>query len=210
MKGYPVWSILDKSNQMRSSCSLYMWSPDPPSRSKIRAKSEMHRTFSQTCLHSCDTQLWPCTPTRFSRDDCWFPISSKFRIHRRDLWVVVKSASVEMNVHSWQGLVAGTCGHQTRYLDQRSAQNPKCIVLLAKMSLQDFTTSSGQKDLMPDYPCLFWFEGRTGYWSLILLYMGWVSYNWGLECKPKRPVKPLHSNTRSVYDKVKYCANTAL
>ena len=52
-----------------------------------------------------------------------------------------------MNVHSWQGLVAGTCGHQTRYLDQRFAQKPKCIVLLAKMSLQDFTTSSGQKDL---------------------------------------------------------------
>ena len=59
----------------------------------------------------------------------------------------MKLASVEMNVHSWQGLVAGTCGHQTRHLDQRSAQNPKCIVLLAKMSLQDFTTSSGQKDL---------------------------------------------------------------
>ena len=59
----------------------------------------------------------------------------------------MKSASAEMNVHSWQGLVAGTCGHQTRHLDQRSAQNPKCIVLLAKMSLQDFTTSSGQKDL---------------------------------------------------------------
>ena len=58
----------------------------------------------------------------------------------------MKFASVEMNVHSWQGLVAGTCGHQTRYLDQRSAQKPKCIVLLAKMSLQDFTTSSGQKD----------------------------------------------------------------
>ena len=59
----------------------------------------------------------------------------------------MKFASVGMNVHSWQGLVSGTCGHQTRYLDQRSAQNPKCIVLLAKMSLQDFTTSSGQKDL---------------------------------------------------------------
>jgi len=74
----------------------------------------------------------------------FFEISDEFR---RDLWVVVKLASVEMNVHSWQGLVAGTCGHQTHYLDQRSAQNPKCIVLLAKMSLQDFTTSSGQKDL---------------------------------------------------------------
>ena len=74
----------------------------------------------------------------------FFEISDEFR---RNLWVVVKFASVEMNVHSWQGLVAGTCGHQTRYLDQRSAQNPKCIVLLAKMSLQDFTTSSGQKDL---------------------------------------------------------------
>jgi hypothetical protein len=74
----------------------------------------------------------------------FFEISDEFR---RDLWVVVKSASAEMNVHSWQGLVAGTCGHQTRHLDQRSAQNPKCIVLFAKMSLQDFTTSSGQKDL---------------------------------------------------------------
>ena len=63
------------------SCSKYMWSPDPLSRSKIRAKSEMHRTFSQTCLHSCETQLWPCTPTRFSREDCWFPISSKFRMN---------------------------------------------------------------------------------------------------------------------------------
>ena len=75
----------------------------------------------------------------------FFEISDEFR---RNLWVVVKFASVEMNVHSWQGLVAGTCGHQTRYLDQRSAQKPKCIVLLAKMSLQDFTTSSGQKDLL--------------------------------------------------------------
>ena len=44
----------------------------------------------------------------------------------------MKFASVEMNVHSWQGLVAGTCGHQTRYLDQRSAQNPKCIALSPK------------------------------------------------------------------------------
>ena len=71
----------NERTQLAGSCSRYMWSPDPLSRSKIRAKSEMYRTFSQTCLHSCDTQLWPCTPTRFPRDDCWFPISSKFRMN---------------------------------------------------------------------------------------------------------------------------------
>ncbi len=57
-----------------------MWALDPLSRSKYCAKTEMHRTFSQTCLHSYETQLWPCTPTRFSRDDGWFSISSKFRM----------------------------------------------------------------------------------------------------------------------------------
>ena len=50
----------NERTQLAGSCSRYMWSPDPPSRSKIRAKAEMHRTFSQTCLHSCKTQLWPC------------------------------------------------------------------------------------------------------------------------------------------------------
>ena len=44
----------------------------------------------------------------------------------------MKSASAEMNVHSWQGLVSGTRGHQIRYLDKRYAQNPKCIVLSPK------------------------------------------------------------------------------
>ena len=59
----------------------------------------------------------------------------------------MKSACEGMNVHSGQGLVVDTRGHETRYLDRSIAQKPKCIVLLAKMSLQDFTTSSGQKDL---------------------------------------------------------------
>ena len=59
----------------------------------------------------------------------FFEISDEFR---RDLWVVVKLASAEMNAHSWHGLVAGTCGHQIRYLDQRSAQKPKCIALSPK------------------------------------------------------------------------------
>ena len=59
----------------------------------------------------------------------FFEISDEFR---RVFWVVVKSASAEMNVHSWQGLVSGTCGHQIRYLDKRYAQNPKCIALSPK------------------------------------------------------------------------------
>ena len=71
----------NERTQLAGSCSRYMLSLDPLSRLTIRAKSEMHRTFSQTCLHSCETQLWPCTPTRISRDDCWFPISSKFRMN---------------------------------------------------------------------------------------------------------------------------------
>ena len=41
----------NERTQLAGSCSRYMWSPDPLSRSKIRAKSEMHRTFSQTCFH---------------------------------------------------------------------------------------------------------------------------------------------------------------
>ena len=68
----------NERTQLAGSCSRYMWSPDPLSRSKIRAKSEMHRTFSQTCLHSCETQLWPCTPTRSSRDDCCPPFLRNF------------------------------------------------------------------------------------------------------------------------------------
>ena len=83
----------------------------------------------------------------------FFKISDEIRC---DLWVVVKLACVEMNVHSWQRLVAGTCGHQTRYLDQRFAQKP---------------LHPGKKTSMPGHPCMFWFEGRTGYWSLILLYI---------------------------------------
>ena len=44
----------------------------------------------------------------------------------------MKSSSVEMNIHSWQGLAADIYDHKIRYLDQRSAQNPKCIVLSPK------------------------------------------------------------------------------
>ena len=44
----------------------------------------------------------------------------------------MESSSVEMNIHSWQGLAADTYDHKIRYLDQRSAQNPKCIVLSPK------------------------------------------------------------------------------
>ena len=81
LSSYEISIYRNERTPLAGSCSRYMWSSNPLSRSKIRAKTEMHRTFSQTCLHSCDTQLWPCTPTRFSRDDCWFPISSKFRMN---------------------------------------------------------------------------------------------------------------------------------
>ena len=69
----------NERTQLAGSCSRYMLSLDPLSRRTIRAKAEMHCTFSHTCLHSCETQLWPCTPTRCSRDDCRSPYSPKFR-----------------------------------------------------------------------------------------------------------------------------------
>ena len=55
----------------------------------------------------------------------------------------MKLASAEMNAHSWQCLVAGTCGHQIRYLDQRSAQKPKCIALSPKHVYTPATRNSG-------------------------------------------------------------------
>ena len=45
--------------------------------------------------------------------------------------------------HGGQNPVAGTCGHQTRYLDQRSAQNPKCIALSPKHVYTPATRNSG-------------------------------------------------------------------
>ena len=101
----------------------------------------------------------------------------------------MKSASAEMNVHSWQGLVAGTCGHQTRYLDQRSAQNPKCIVLIAKMNLQDFTTSSGQKDL-PSHALESTALQKTTFWENEVLHSNSckkkTAANWTDLCKDGR------------------------
>ena len=102
----------------------------------------------------------------------------------------MKFASVEMNVHSWQGLVAGTCGHQTRYLDQRSAQNPKRIVLIAKMNLQDFTTSSGQKDLPPSHALESTALQKTTFWENEVLHSNSCkkkpAANWTDLCKDGR------------------------
>ena len=102
----------------------------------------------------------------------------------------MKFASVEMNVHSWQGLVAGTCGHQTRYLDQRSAQNPKCIVLIAKMNLQDFTTSSGQKDLPPSHALESTALQKTTFWENEVLHSNSckkkTAANWTELCEAER------------------------
>ena len=102
----------------------------------------------------------------------------------------MKLASVEMNAHNWQRLVAGTCGHQTRYLDQRSAQNPKCIVLIAKMNLQDFTTSSGQKDLPPSPALESTALQKTTFWENEVLhsnrYKKKTAANWTDLCKDDR------------------------
>ena len=49
-----------------------------------------------------------------------------------------------MNVHSWQGLVAGTRGHEIRYLDQREAQIPKCIALSPKHDYTPATRNSSR------------------------------------------------------------------
>ena len=102
----------------------------------------------------------------------------------------MKFASVEMIVHSWHGLVAGTCGHQIRYLDQRSAQNPKCIVLIAKMNLQDFTTSSGQKDLPPSHALESTALQKTTFWENEVLhsnrYKKKTAANWTDLCEDDR------------------------
>ena len=69
----------NERTQLAGSCIRYTWSLYPPSIPTIRTKAETHRTFSHTCLLSCETQLWPCTPTRCCRDDCRSPYSPKFR-----------------------------------------------------------------------------------------------------------------------------------
>ena len=65
LSSYEISIYRNERTPLAGSCSRYIRSSNPLSRSKIRAKSEMRRTFSQTCLHSCETQLWPCTPTVF-------------------------------------------------------------------------------------------------------------------------------------------------
>ena len=70
----------------------------------------------------------------------------------------MESASVETNVRSWQALVAGTRGHQTRYLDQRSAQVPESIVRSCSVITFDFECAKSPREgreLLPEYPFIF-------------------------------------------------------